>query len=378
MLTRLEMLSMTAAGLVAARTHRAATPHGGTIGLIDKIVKEKLSAAGACAVGVYESGQSIVRGYAQGHPSNAISGETVFGIGSNTKVFTASILASQCVYGRKSLSGHVVRYLPSSVGARGKTIKEITLLELATHTASFPDLIPNEIHETLFVGKPPPADETQSWIDWQNTTSSGNACGGKAPGSCWNYSNWGFITLGYAVAISNSGDVTYPQLLKKVITTPLQLERTGAQIPLGVQGFSKSGTPYKTPPPDLKSNANDMLRFLRANLGALSGVPAKLQRALNYAQQVHWSGSPAPDKMGLAWQLGNPGIIRYYMEERGVDRLHIVHRNDPIEKSGDRGAYQSRQRPPSHRCRIRISARHAALARYTNRRHLLHQRLAVV
>lgn len=309
MLTRLEMLCITGAALATARVPRRPAPVGnGPAALIDRIVREKLATAEACSVGVYVDGDSLVRGYEKGHPSQAIHGETVFGIGPNTKVFTASILAAQCVTGKKSLEDRVARYLPSGVAQRGKAIKSITLRELATHTASFPDSIPNESHETLFAGKPPPADEVRWWIDWQNKAARRNPCAGKPPGQCWNYSNWGFITLGYAVAESNHS-ATYPQLLKSLVTAPLQLERTGADVALGVKGFSKGGMAYTTPPPDLKSNSNDMLRFLRANLDALPGVPAELRRALAFAQQVHWSGSPASDKMGLAWQLGNPRII---------------------------------------------------------------------
>ena len=301
---------MTAAAVLAGRArHHAAAKKTEPGALIDRIAREKLAAANASAIGIYLNGSAIVHGYEKGRPARTITGQTVFGIGSNTKVFTASILAAQCIAGKRTLDEHVARSLPAGVEKRGKAIKSITLRQLATHTASFPDSIPNEAHETLFVGKPPPADEVRWWTDWQNAASRGNPCGGKHPGSCWNYSNWGFITLGYALADSNSRGLTYPELLKSLVTTPLQLERTGADVRLGVKGFSRSGTAYKTPPPDLKSNADDMLRFMRANLGALPSVPSNLERALKFSQEVHWSGSPASDKMGLAWQLGNPGII---------------------------------------------------------------------
>ena len=98
-------------------------------------------------------------------------------------------------------------------------------------------------------------------------------------------------------------------MLADLLTSPLQLTKTGAGVPLDVKGFDANGTVVNVPPPDIKSNARDLLTFLKANLGQLAGVPSRLQQALLYAQQVHWDGAQygdAKNTMGLAWQLPPP------------------------------------------------------------------------
>jgi beta-lactamase class C len=66
----------------------------------------------------------------------------------------------------------------------------------------------------------------------------------------------------------------------------------------------QNGNVVPHPPPDLKSNAPDMLTFLKASLGELPGVPNQLAQAIALTQAVHWK-SPKLD-MGLAWQRPHP------------------------------------------------------------------------
>ncbi len=278
---------------------------------LDAIAKTYLASADAVSVGAYVDGTQLTRSYVRGVPSVQYDQDTVFCIGSNTKVFTASLLAHQCTGpgATRTLDDLAAHSLPPRVESEGTVIKTITLRDLATHTSSFPDFIPIEAHDTLFAGQPPPADQIQWWIDWDNklaTIGSPNPCLDHKPGTCWNYSDWGFITLGFAVADSNRGVTpVYPDLLANVLTTPLGLTKTAANITPDVQGHDANGKVISTPPADLKSNVRDLLLFLRANLGVLDGVPDRLQKALLFAQQVHWKDEPK-HAMGLAWQLPPP------------------------------------------------------------------------
>jgi beta-lactamase class C len=291
------------------------------ISVLDAYIRQYCAQAPYVTAAMYDGGTTRLRGYAKGVPHPDVDTSWIFGIGSNTKVFTATMLAYQCG-GKtplKGLTDPVVTYLPKSVGKHGTSIKQVTLVDLATHTASFPDSVSAEAKNTLFFDEPPDAAQIAWWTGWNNTgsPSSHNLCAGKTPGTCYSYSDWGFITLGFAVANSNetSGEA-YTDLLSRYITTPLALANTGAHEKTSVPGHEKDGSVSKKPPTDLRSNAPDLLRFLQANLGKLPGVSAELQAAIDLTQRVHWDGAKYGNphtNVGLAWQLpviaGKPQLI---------------------------------------------------------------------
>jgi beta-lactamase class C len=290
--------------------------------VLDQYIKTYCAPAQYITTALYDGGKTALHGYANGVPNKSVDTSWIFGIGSNTKVFTSTILAYECVGDSpsKKLTDPVVNYLPAQVGKQGHTIKEVTLVELATHTSSFPDSAGKaEAENTLFFDKPPSHAQIEWWIDWNNTgsPSTHNACVGKTPGTCYNYSDWGFITLGFAVAGSNGlAGQQYTDLLAKYVTKPLGLSHTGAHEVPSVKGYLKNGKVSPKLPTDLRSNAPDLLRFLEAMLAKLSGVPAPLQRALDFTQKVHWKGAKygfPHTNVGLAWQLpvspGKPQLI---------------------------------------------------------------------
>ena len=95
-------------------------------------------------VGVLEPGGRRVLSY--GHPAKGdprrVDADTVFEIGSITKVFTALLLSDAVERGEVSLSDPVSRYLPATVKVpqRGRAI---TLGDLASHVSGLPRLPTN-------------------------------------------------------------------------------------------------------------------------------------------------------------------------------------------------------------------------------------------
>jgi beta-lactamase class C len=274
--------------------------------LLDFYVAKYMSQAQYTTAGFYYGGHEFFRGYKKGAPSAQVDISWIFSIGSNTKVFTATLLALQVVNSKKRLQDKVVRYLPAEVQQKGTVIKEISLVELATHTASFPDYVSVEAHNTLFHDAPPTRPQIDWWITWTNPDDphKHDVCAGMKPGTCWNYSDWGFITLGFGVCDSNAKPGGgYNVLLRKGITDPLRLPHTRPNEKVSVKGHLGDGK-IGTPPADLKSNAPEMLRFIKANLGKLSGVPQELADAMALAHQHHWRDPDNPElDMGLAWQM---------------------------------------------------------------------------
>ena len=73
-----------------------------------------------------------------------LDGHSVFEIGSITKVFTALLLADMVERGEVTLDTPVQRLMPSEVKVPRRNGREITLVDLATHTSGSPRL-PNNM-----------------------------------------------------------------------------------------------------------------------------------------------------------------------------------------------------------------------------------------
>src|SRR5208282_6653258 len=92
---------------------------------------------------VDEHGSSIVSyGKMDDGASPEVNGNTLFEIGSITKTFTALLLQDMIERGEMKLDDSVAKYLPQSVKMPTRNGKEITLLQLATHTSGLP-LLPD-------------------------------------------------------------------------------------------------------------------------------------------------------------------------------------------------------------------------------------------
>src|SRR5437879_4170742 len=81
---------------------------------------------------------------ATGSPS-VPDGDSVFEIGSMTKVFTSLILSDMVQRGEVKLDDPVSKYLPASVKMPERNGRKITMVDLATHTSGLPRM-PNNMH----------------------------------------------------------------------------------------------------------------------------------------------------------------------------------------------------------------------------------------
>lgn len=97
----------------------------------------------------FDSSREIIATYGRsGAPNDRpLDGDTVFEIGSITKVFTALLLAEMVTRGEVALDDPVARYLPDHVKMPTRSGKQITLLDLATYTSGLPRL-PDGISNT--------------------------------------------------------------------------------------------------------------------------------------------------------------------------------------------------------------------------------------
>lgn len=254
-------------------------------------------------VGLIENGEMriVTAGRSDGPDGRPLDGETVFEIGSTTKVFTGTLLAEMVGRHEVRLDQPLAGLLPKTVRvpARGDTV--ITLLDLATHYSGLPRLPANLAPRNM---ENPYADYTVAMLD----AFLGSHTLARAPGDRYEYSNLGMGLLGHALA--RRAHKSYEALLTERVLAPLGMGDTRIALTPGMTsrvapGHDNSGAkvsnwdmPALAGAGALRSTANDMLRFLAANLDsndtALSAAMRLSHRPLRSA------GGPAA-RIGLAW-----------------------------------------------------------------------------
>jgi CubicO group peptidase (beta-lactamase class C family) len=147
-----------------------------------------LGVVSPCGRDVLAYGSSALAG---GRP---LDQDTVFEIGSTGKSFTGILLADMVQGNELALSDPIEEYLPADVTAPTYEGRSITLVDLATHTSGLPSL-PENFN---------PADELRPYADYsfdQMYAALGNTQLATAPGSQYEYSNFGFGVLGHVLEL---------------------------------------------------------------------------------------------------------------------------------------------------------------------------------
>src|SRR5207248_6095939 len=102
-------------------------------------LRENLTDAGMVIGLVDERGSRVLAGGKLDNGTRQeVNGDTVFEIGSVTKTFTPLLLVDMVERGEVKLDDPIAKYLPESVKVPARNGKEITLLDLVTHTAGLP------------------------------------------------------------------------------------------------------------------------------------------------------------------------------------------------------------------------------------------------
>ncbi|HZI99262.1 MAG TPA: serine hydrolase [Gemmatimonadaceae bacterium] len=233
----------------------------------------------------------------------SLDGNTVFEIGSITKAFTGALLADMVSRGEVKLEDPVSKYLPGTVKVPSRNGKQITLLDLATQSSGLPRL-PNNMH---------PADFNNPYADYSVQQLYDFLSGytlTRDPGAQYEYSNLGVGLLGHVLALK--AGKSYEEILRERILDPLGMNDTRIELTPSMkqrmaQGFDAQGTPTHTwdlptlaGAGALKSTANDMLKFLAANLDSTS---TSVGKALAFAKVARHDADRPGNSIGLAWHI---------------------------------------------------------------------------
>ncbi|WP_425270317.1 class C beta-lactamase [Halomonas alkaliantarctica] len=225
-----------------------------------------------------------------------VTDQTLFELGSISKIFTATLAAYAQASGALSLFDPASRYLPE---LEGSAFDEITLLELGTYTAGelplqFPESVQTE--EAMI----------DYYRQWQPES---------APGSQRLYSNPSLGLFGYLAA--QSLGQPFEMTVQEAVFAPLGLEHSYFQVPEAEQahyayGYSKKDEPIRVNPGmldaqayGLKSTAADVLTLVEANMsGAGLEIKDELDEPLSQALAATRTGYFEVGNMtqGLGWE----------------------------------------------------------------------------
>ena len=214
----------------------------------------------------------------------------MFEMGSTTKVFTSTILADMVKKGEVSLDDPVAKYLPKEAKVPERGGKQITLLDLATHSSGLPSLPSNFKPKDP---KNPYADYTEAQL-WEFLAGYQLT---RDIGSKFEYSNMGVGLLGQALARRAGTD--YEALVRARVTGPLKMENTRVALTPAMKAHLAAGHSATREPAAnwdlpvfagagaLRSDARDMLTFIGAHLGyvesPLAGAMASMTKVRRLA-----------------------------------------------------------------------------------------------
>jgi len=276
---------------------------------VETIAKQRVAAGTypSLVFAVVDGDKTSVRVFGTLDGGKPPDGDTVYEIGSITKTFTATLLADAVLAGRVTLDTPVQQLVP---GFRipQRDGKPITLGLLATQHSGLPRMPTNF----------KPKDPANPYADY-GPAQLGEFLAAYAlprdPGQSYEYSNLGFGLLGDALA--HAASQSYGELVTRKLLGPLGMRMSGTGFTDAMRahlaaGHDMAGHPVANWDFDalagagaLRSTANDMLRYLKANMGL---APSPLDAAMQFAQTPRREAKEI-GRIGLAWMTSDKGVV---------------------------------------------------------------------
>ena len=295
--------------------------------IIDRLDRNKTNAA--MVIGLIDPNGTQFYGYGKlSNSSNATVNEnTIFKIGSITKVFTTILLADMVNKGLINLDDPIEKYLPSHVSVPQFNGHKITVEDLATHTSGLPEFPDNYCTSFFDLYKSGVQDTVQFRTDLFNCTKDytfeqlyqalSNFTLTREPGSKAEYSSFGIDLLGHIMTLKSNMS-SFDKLVERNIINVLGMNDTGFALSdalksrLAVGHFNGQELPTMNwskpidPSGALHSTASDMLKFLSANMGL---IKTKLDNAMQESHLIrHDTGYVLPNNLQASDKNENMGV----------------------------------------------------------------------
>ncbi len=230
----------------------------------------------------------------------SVDKQSIFEIGSISKVFTCIMLADEVLKGSMKLTDPISKYLPEGVAVPIRNERVITLQDLATHTSGLPRMPDNFS----------PANPANPFIDYTpdliyEFISSHELR--RDIGSEYEYSNYGMGLLGHILELHTGK--SYENLLIEKIANPCEMPNT--RLTLTEQMIEHLAKPHAqgvevsnwdltglAGAGGIRSDAVDMVKFIKANMG-VSKSP--LYDAMVLSHEVTYENEAGDFQIGLGW-----------------------------------------------------------------------------
>jgi D-alanyl-D-alanine-carboxypeptidase/D-alanyl-D-alanine-endopeptidase len=331
-------------------------------------------------VGVIDAGgrRVVAHGAMTEGDARPLDGDTVFEIGSITKVFTCLLLADMAERGEVALDDPVAKYLPAGVTAPERDGRQMTLIDLATHSSGLPrwpdDIAPGDLS---------PKDWSNPYADYTVEQLHAFLSGYRLRrdiGASHAYSNLGMGLLGRALA--HRAGLDFESLVRERITGQLGMIDTAIALTPDQEARFAVGHDHARQPVAawtmptfagagaLRSTASDLLTVVAAELGFIetplkAAMTAQLEprRAsdADYIQALGWRIDPEPSGE-IVWHGGATGGFRCFMLFDAKRRAGVVMlTNSASERNDDIPFHLLSGRPlkpaPPERAAISLSAK---------------------
>ncbi len=271
-----------------------------------------------------------------------VGGDTVFDLGSITKVFTALILSEMVQRSEVALDDPAQEYLPADVHLHTHRGKQITLADLATHTAGFPSRPTN-----LDPSDPKQANGYPTDLLYQFLSSYVPT---RDPGTYYQYSSVGYGLLGELLA--RKAGRSYEDLLKERITQPLGMNDTDITPSTAMRARTPVGYDSRLVPVAhdkfrvlgsagaLRSTTNDLLTFLEAVLGCRkTPLPPAMESMVRTRRP---GGTPPPSagarpgstQVALGWNIYTDGSREIVWKNGSVSGFRAFMGYEPTARIG--------------------------------------------
>ena len=286
---------------------------------VDQMVIQRmqmLNMPGYC-LAIIKNGKLVFQkpyGYADVSQTKPVTNQTVFGLASLTKTFTALTLLSLVDKGLVNLEDPLSKY----VRDLSPQYQNLTIRQLASMTAGVPKVVPQE-------------------VEWRNQIPILDKMPLQfEPGSQYLYSNFSYRLLG--TVINNVTKRDYLEVVRETILSPLQMNNTATTVIMNKYGIVATAygdnngkgplrqIEYKNPEVSfsagmLASTSDDLVRYV---FGLMSRqiISPQAYQTLWYTRPPLSTGAPSPwafgwsagkkEKMGgqyvVAMNGGTPGV----------------------------------------------------------------------
>lgn len=236
---------------------------------------------------------------------------SVFEIGSISKVFTTILLADEVNKGNMRLSDPISKYLPKDVKVPNRNGKVITLKDLATHSSGLPRMPDNFKPDN-------PGNPFADYTVNQMYEFISNYELTKNIGERYEYSNYAMGLLGHILELKT--EKSYEQLIVDNIANKYGMKHTGMVITDEMKKNLAKGHSGNQEMENwdfltlggaggIKSTATDMVKFIQANM---SNDNFPINKAMQLSHKEAFKNVEGNFKIGLGWHyapIGDKKII---------------------------------------------------------------------